>query len=422
MRHSVLLRPALLLAALALAGCATPIGVDRADPRRVQREISASALTGNEPSAPTLAFLTRMNLREPFARDPAGTLDAIHAELAPRGDMDRLFALAELSFLLAERSRDRDRALAAAVYAYAFLFDDASPLLDRFDPRVIVARHLYNRGLDARLRERRADAGDAGRGPPHAADGNDRRRHGAGRADLGQASSSTSFTSVADFRVRGLDNRYRQAGIGAPLAATLGAPVGPVLPSQQYIPPRLRVPTTAVLRIERPRAQLASGQLAGTLELFGEDDRQRELDDQRRRRAARTREDLLARLHARRRGDLGLRLPGLPARRLPPDVAGRAADVPASVPEGRDPAGARARDLLQPGDLGAAGQRARERPRGRQPLPALALHVQLGQSRSDGRPASSRRRCSASSRSSIRTARIPRCGRWSWSVTRRAAC
>jgi len=273
---SRLSHPALVLGMLLVAGCATPIGVDRANPRRVQQEISASALTGNQPSAPTLAFLTRMNLRDPFARDPAGTLDVIHAELAPRGDMDRLFALAELSFLVAERTGDRDRALAAAVYAWAFLFDDASPLLDRFDPRVILARHLYNRGLTM---------GFASSEPTQVTLAAGRRTLPMGTLDVAMAPGEltwggfdlTSFTSVADFRVRGLDNRYRQAGIGAPLAATLGAPVGPALPSQQFIPRRLRVPTTAVLRIERPRAQLASGRFAGTLELFGEDDRQREL-------------------------------------------------------------------------------------------------------------------------------------------------
>lgn len=276
MRHPVSLRPALLLLALTLSACATPIGVDRADPRKVQREISASALTSDGSSAPTLEFLTRMNLRAPFARDPAGTLDAIHAALAPSGDMDRLFALAELSFLVAERTRDRDRALAAAIYAWAFLFDDASPRLERFDPRVIVARHLYNRGLSL---------GFASEEPTRVTLAAGRRTLPIGTLDVTVAPGEltwggfdlVAFTSVADFRVRGLDNRYRQAGIGAPLAASLGAPVGPALPSQQYIPRRLRVPTTAVLRIERPRAQLASGRLAGTLELFGEDDREREL-------------------------------------------------------------------------------------------------------------------------------------------------
>lgn len=276
MRHSTFLRPALLLVSLALAACATPIGVDRANPRSVQRQLSASALTGDRPSAPTEAFLTRMNLREPFARDPAATLAVIHAQLAPSGDMDRLYALAELSFLVAERRRDRDRALAAAVYAYAFLFDDASPRLERFDPRVIVARHLYNRGLAL---------GFASSVPTQVTLAAGRRTLPMGTIDIAMAPGEltwggfalTSFTSVADFRVRGFDNRYRQAGIGAPLAGSLGAPIGPVLPWQQYIPPRLRVPTTAVLRIERPRAQLASGRLSGTLELYGEDDRERVL-------------------------------------------------------------------------------------------------------------------------------------------------
>jgi pimeloyl-ACP methyl ester carboxylesterase len=258
-------RSAFALAALALAACATPVGVDMADPRSVHRELAESALSGDQPSSPTQEFLTRMNLREPFARDPAGTLEAMHRGLAPTGDMDRLYALAELSFLHAERTNDRDRALLAAVYAWAFLFDDASPRLDRFDPRVLVARHLYNRGLT------RAFAADESTRVELVAG---RRTLPVGTLDVAVDPAElvwagfelATFTAVAGFKVRGLDNRYRHPGIGAPLAASLGASIEKS-PSQPFIPPRLRVPVTAVLRIEHPRAQLASGRIAGELEL-----------------------------------------------------------------------------------------------------------------------------------------------------------
>lgn len=264
-------RSVLVLAAILLAACATPVGVDRADPRQVHRELTDSALTGDRPSGPTVEFLTRMNLREAIARDPDGTLAAIHEGLAPSGDMDRLYALAELSFLHAERTNDRDRALAAAVYAFAFLFDDASPRLDRFDPRVLVARHLYNRGLTRAF---------AGRDPMRVVLAGGRRTLPFGTIDVafdpGQlvwaGFQIEALTAVAEFRVRGLDNRYRHPGIGAPLAASLGEPVVPLV-SQQFIPPRLRVPATAVLRMESPRAQLRSGHLTSQLDLFAEDQR-----------------------------------------------------------------------------------------------------------------------------------------------------
>jgi len=74
--------------------------------------------------------------------------------------------------------------------------------------------------------------------------------------------------------VRGLRNRYRRNGVGAPLAAGLQRPEGAVLPpGAQHIPERLRVPVTAFLRIDEVRAQLARGHVVGRLETFSEDAR-----------------------------------------------------------------------------------------------------------------------------------------------------
>src|SRR5262249_41616411 len=66
----------------------------------------------------------------------------------PTGDEDRLFALAALSFLQAERTGDRSYFLASAIYAYALLFPEGSDVrLPRSDPRVRLAYDLYNQGL-----------------------------------------------------------------------------------------------------------------------------------------------------------------------------------------------------------------------------------------------------------------------------------
>jgi pimeloyl-ACP methyl ester carboxylesterase len=72
--------------------------------------------------------------------------------------------------------------------------------------------------------------------------------------------------------VRGLRNRYRQAGLGAPLVASLGPPVSSAaVPAHSRVPPRLKVPVTAVLRLERARAALVEGGVRGTLALYSED-------------------------------------------------------------------------------------------------------------------------------------------------------
>lgn len=68
--------------------------------------------------------------------------------MSTANEPDRLFALAELSFLHAGRSRESSYYLASAVYAYAFLFphhEKDTP--GSFDPRLRTAVDLYNQGL-----------------------------------------------------------------------------------------------------------------------------------------------------------------------------------------------------------------------------------------------------------------------------------
>lgn len=267
-------RGAALAAVVLLAvGCATPVGVSPDSPRAVQRELFRSALVGDVPSARTIELLTRLDLVRSFDRDPEATLATLHAGLAPEGDLDRLFALAELSFLHGERARRPDHSLAAAIYAFAFLFgEDPFPPAHSFDPRLQIARNLYNRGLTQGLAIRRER---------NVRIENHRYSLPFGTLDVVVSPGTKSwfgweledFVAAADFRVRGLTNRYRHAGIGAPLTAGIGArdeankPPGAV-----WIPPRLRVPVTAFLRIANPRAALRAEHLTADLELHSGDD------------------------------------------------------------------------------------------------------------------------------------------------------
>lgn len=264
----------ILLALLAVPiACATPVGVDRVSPREVQRELTESGLSSDQPSAPTRELLTRLDLRETFDEDPDAALATLRQGLAPTGDADRLFALSELSFLQAERTHRGDAALAAAIYAYAFLFASEIDLTrDAFDPRVQIARHLYNRGLTRGLATANWRAFEVASG-----------RHPLpfGTLDVVVEPGATNwfgwqleqFVPAADYRVRGFQNRYRQAGIGAPLSASLGEQVAgqPPPPGASHVAPRLRVPVTAFLRLDDVRAGLAKGQLTGRLELYSED-------------------------------------------------------------------------------------------------------------------------------------------------------
>ena len=79
------------------------------------------------------------------------------------------------------------------------------------------------------------------------------------------------FIPAADVEVRGLRNRYRTPGIGAPLAASI-EPIGATTTKQDaYIPLRLKIPVTAFLRLDDPRVALKSGKLSGNLEFYTPD-------------------------------------------------------------------------------------------------------------------------------------------------------
>src|SRR5690242_21943770 len=93
--------------ALAAGGCVTPIGVTRVDPRTAQFELTANALNTDRPSSFSTQQLLNLDLYQLFSDDPKEALARLHKGLAPTGDEDRVFALAELSFLYAESSGDR---------------------------------------------------------------------------------------------------------------------------------------------------------------------------------------------------------------------------------------------------------------------------------------------------------------------------
>ena len=282
MRFKYLREGIVQLAALAvvmglLAGCVTPIGVVRGSTQDTQLALTSNVLSAGTLSSWSTQVLHRTNLLERFAADPETTLGHLRKILTqPVGEerlQDRLFALSELSFLHAEQSGNSEHYLAAAVYAYAFLFpDDGTRGPDPLDPRGRWAADLYNRGLTRGLAS---------------ADGEevvvDARTVPLPFGELALTSDQAGylwggyrfsrFVPVGEFVLRGFSNRYRQAGIGAPLAAEL-APIqsDPAAEAtRKRIPPRTRVPVTAFVRIEAPRRGIVEGTLQGKLELYAAD-------------------------------------------------------------------------------------------------------------------------------------------------------
>ena len=69
------------------------------DLRTAQRELTVNALTTDQPSAFSAQQLLSLSLYELFDVNPEKALPQLYAGLSPACDENRLFALAELSFL-----------------------------------------------------------------------------------------------------------------------------------------------------------------------------------------------------------------------------------------------------------------------------------------------------------------------------------
>ena len=131
-----------------LSACATPIGVNHVDRRVAYQSLTANVLSTEKISSFSARELINFNLYQEFEDNPQKALADLHSGLAAKGDEDRLFALAELSFLHAQNSGDRSYYLAAAVYAYAFVIPGKRGTPPRgIDPRLRWAVDFYNQAL-----------------------------------------------------------------------------------------------------------------------------------------------------------------------------------------------------------------------------------------------------------------------------------
>jgi pimeloyl-ACP methyl ester carboxylesterase len=262
--------------ALIVSGCASPVGVKNVDIQTGYSLQTESALSVGQPSDASKTVLRRNGLLDRFEAAPATVLAELHATLKPTGDDDRLFALAELSLLHAERTGDRAYFLASAVYAWALLLpgDDSEVLLKPSDPRFRLAYDLYNQGVAQGL----AAPGDEDDHEVRLEPGEYKLPFGTLLVTLDKSGLTWGgyrldhFISTSTLAVQGLRNRYRNPGLGASLTASLAArQKGEQVIGAERLGPRTQVPVTALLRFEHARANLASGKLSGRLELYAAD-------------------------------------------------------------------------------------------------------------------------------------------------------
>jgi len=262
---------------LFLSGCTTPVSVKHVDIPTAYRIQTASAISSSQPSNASSIVLRQHGLQDRFESEPALVLAELHKNLEPAGDEDQLFALAELSLLHAQQTNDRTYYLASAVYAWSILYpgDGKSMQIPPTDPRFRLAYDIYNQAVAEGLTA-------SSNGEEHEVRlkaGNYKLPFGTLQVSLDESGMSWGgypldrFISTTALEVDGLRNRYHNAGIGVPLAASLAktpASEKKIVGSNrlgQYT----KVPVTALLRFDNARASLSKGKITGRIEVYAAD-------------------------------------------------------------------------------------------------------------------------------------------------------
>jgi len=298
MRRFLKITTTLLVLAF-LAACTTPVGVREVDRGGVREVLSANAISANAPSISSRQVMLRLGLGDDVERDPELALAELHDLTMQEMAGDRLFALSEYSYLngaaldrICERpqveprrrrtfharnmppppecERARSYYVAASIYAFAFLFpEDAEQRPSPFDPRLRIAVDIYNLAMTSAIspQEGRVLTGHFSY-PFHL-----------GTLDLSldpeeirmEGRVLNSLVPAAQLAVRGLRNRYRNPGIGAPFVASAVREEGARVPLRSArVPDRVAVPITVVVRYENVEDGLRTGSLRGRFEIYNE--------------------------------------------------------------------------------------------------------------------------------------------------------
>jgi pimeloyl-ACP methyl ester carboxylesterase len=235
------------------------------NPEIVNYQLTRNVLSEGVPSPSTDIVLHIFDLSEAYFDDPRGTLKKLHERLLVTDRPGLIaFALAELSYLYAKKGVQPSYYLAAAMYAYLYLFPE-NPANQPYplDSRIRVAADLYNRSLTLAFRSQDLTTMtlNAGSHPLP---------FGILQVELSEESlhwgnrKLTNFIPTAELEVRGLQNRYRQAGIGVPLAAeqTLEGP------DEGLQIAKGKLPITAFMRFHQLFSQMAQGTVRARWEVY----------------------------------------------------------------------------------------------------------------------------------------------------------
>jgi len=265
----------LLLSVLAavVAGCGVPIGVQRVGVEQAYHRINANVLNQGVLSTASLEVLQRRDLKGRFEEDPTKVLERLHKEACQDKSRELLFALSELSYFTAKQFLSREYYLTSAIYAYLYLFGDGNvDPLNPYDRRFRVASDLYNLGL--------AKAIEIDQDPEVEGSSKITPKSGTLELPMGQMKVEVSrpgfpwgkeqfawFLPADAFEVHGLSVRTRDPGLGVPLIA-IQTPPKDGKQRSGYLPPHIKIPATAFVRIKGGVCEMGSENLSASLELY----------------------------------------------------------------------------------------------------------------------------------------------------------
>jgi pimeloyl-ACP methyl ester carboxylesterase len=242
---------------------ASHLGVEKVGYQAVYADLTENAVGSDRLSIATRETLHLFDLEDDWEQDKADTLERLHRFVHDIRSASLLYALSELSYTIAEETEDRRYFLLAATYAYFCLLGDGTEPPSPFDRRFRVACDLYNRGLARALQPPEDEPLDV-QESTHVdlpIGSIDLRLL---RGEFPWPEGTFELYQPADqYAVKGLSWRVRSPGLGVPLIALRGDEETPLA---EFIPPSVKLPASAFLRLEGDVRDLESG-LSGILEV-----------------------------------------------------------------------------------------------------------------------------------------------------------
>jgi pimeloyl-ACP methyl ester carboxylesterase len=266
---------ALLVWLVFLAGCATPVGVNKVSPRESYQDTYANPLNAGVLSDPSKYVLDRYDLLEKFDKEPAAVIAVLHEKALYDDRGDILYTLAECSYLygsqLGDSYQEKEQKLAPDYFLLSVLYsvyfvkrERSSQRLNIFDRRARAAVDIYNFGMWQGFA-----TGDTEGLVLEA---------GARKLPVGSISISLDtsqfpwkleefgkFLPADQYAVRGVSVRNRTSGVGLPLIAVRKD-------ADKRVSGGQTMPVTAILRIQGGVAALSAGTARASLELYSTQD------------------------------------------------------------------------------------------------------------------------------------------------------